>query len=134
MEIGDEPIRIRLVTADQAVALGLGAGGRLREARHLEGDVMKPGTATLQETMEEAIVSRGLDHLDGAAALVAPRSPPESAAGTARVRNPPEPSDQYAGGVGHPGHADGDVIELRREPLTHRPCSVRHAASAIVSE
>src|SRR5262249_30058561 len=34
--------------------------------------------------------------------------------------------------VRHSFHPDGDVVELRARPRAHRPCSVRHATSAIV--
>ena len=94
MEIRHQPVRIRLVPADQAVALGLGASGRLGEARHLEGHVVEPGAAGREKPMEKAVALRRLDHLDAAAALEAPRGPAEAAAGPARVRKPAEPADQ----------------------------------------
>ena len=132
MKVRDQPVRVRLVAADQPVSLGLGPRRRLGEARHLERHVVNSRAARREEPVEEAVDTRRLDHLDGAAALEAPGRPAETPARTARIRTAAEPTDEDVGGVRHPLHPDGDVVELRAASAAHRACSVRHATSAIV--
>ncbi len=88
---------------------------------------MEPRAARREEPVEEPVRPDGLDDLDGATALEAPRGPPESAAGSAGVRDPPEAADQRRERVDRPPDPDRDVVELRRQRRAHRPCSVRHA-------
>jgi hypothetical protein len=70
------PLGIRVVVADDPIAVRLGAAARLVEARDLEGHVVDAGAALGQEAVEEAIRAFRLQHLEPPATGEAPLAEP----------------------------------------------------------
>jgi hypothetical protein len=105
------PLRVCVVAAHDVVARALGAGGDLVEARHLERDVVDARAALVEETVEEAVVSHGLEDLDGPTALERPRPKTEDVGRLTIGGDAAQCAHEHLGRIHHPGHADCDVIE-----------------------
>src|SRR2546428_9322918 len=105
------PLWIRVVVADDGVAVGAGAIARLGETRHRERDVVDSGPVLRDEAMQKTIRARGLEHLEVAASLEAPGPEPAFVGRHAESRPPAELAGQDRLGVGQARHRDPDVAE-----------------------
>src|SRR5712691_8143182 len=114
------PLRIGVIAADDPVAGGLRAGAGLRDARHLEGQVMEARASLGQKAMEKARRPRGLHDLDRSAALETIGAPPEDARGLARVRHAAQLAGEKRSGIGHSRQGDGNVVEENAIHPAHR--------------
>src|SRR3989442_8741423 len=66
------PVRVRVVVADDRVAVRLGPLAGLAQARHPEGHVVDERAVPGQEAVQEAILAQRLEDLEAPAAVDAP--------------------------------------------------------------
>src|SRR5215470_8095612 len=108
------PLRLGVVVADDRIAARPRAFTRLVETRHRERHVVNPRASLGEEAMEEAVLARGLENFEVAAALIAPVPVAVVVGRRAKGRAAAELAGQDRLGVGQARHGDRDVVEQDR--------------------